>query len=82
MEKVSLNGKWNLLGREQGEKNAEEIKLIATVPGVVQLDLANEGYLPKDLLVGMNIKETEKFENYEWWYERKFIAPKERKKHK
>lgn len=77
MKRISLNGIWNLKGKEQG-LDCKTIELSATVPGVVQLDLANAGFLPKDLLVGMNIKETEKFESYEWWYEKKFVAPEEK----
>ena len=48
------------------------------MPGCVQLDLSREVYLPKDLYLGENIKETEKFEDWEWQYERTFTAPEER----
>ncbi len=72
MERISLNGIWRLTGREQGDESARKISVDAHVPGNVQLDLAAGGYLPSDLFYGENIRETEKFEGYEWWYEREF----------
>ncbi len=75
---ISLNGKWQLTGRPQETPNSSKIEISAVVPGCVQLDLAREGFLPKDLFMGENILETEKYEDWEWWYERKFISPKER----
>lgn len=79
MKTISLNGKWKLTGRMQNHKCDEPISLTATVPGCVQLDLSEHGYLPNDLFMGENILKAEEFENYEWWYERSFTAPKERK---
>ncbi len=76
MKIYSLNGKWSLKGKPQ-ESESGYINLSANVPGEVQLDLSESGYLPKDLYKGMNITETEKFEEYEWWYEKKFFAPEE-----
>ena len=78
MKKISLNGKWRLIGRPEGNENAEKIEINAIVPGNVQLDLSRAGYLPNDLYMGENILETEKFEGYEWWYETEFEAPTER----
>ena len=78
MKTISLNGVWNLLGQRQEGDGKEKINIPATVPGVVQLDLSKAGYLPEDLFMGMNITETEKFEDWEWWYERTFTAPEER----
>ena len=78
MKEYSLNGIWSLEGSKQGKKNSKKIKIEAQVPGCVQLDLAENGYLPKDLYMGENIKETEKYEDYEWWYKREFDAPDER----
>ncbi len=75
MKTISLNGAWQLTGREQEGADRGLLSLTATVPGCVQLDLSREGYLPADLFMGENIKETEKFEGYEWWYERTFLAP-------
>lgn len=77
MKTISLNGEWRLKGRDQ-EKGGDFIELKASVPGEVQLDLSAAGYLPKDLFFGKNIKETEKFEGWEWIYERAFTAPEER----
>ena len=79
MKTTSLNGIWNLKGRKQDEANENFISLNAKVPGCVQLDLSNEGYLPEDLFMGENILEAEKYEEYEWWYERSFTAPKQKK---
>ena len=79
MKSISLNGVWNLRGKEEGVCDTPVISIPATVPGCVQLDLSENGYLPKDLYMGENIKKTEDFENYEWWYERSFDAPTERK---
>jgi len=78
MKTISLNGNWKLRGCLQESDTTNMIELDAVVPGCVQLDLSEAGYLPKDLYMGENIRETEKFEGYEWWYERKFIAPDER----
>lgn len=75
MKTISLNGIWNLAGRDVTAIDSEKIKLKAEVPGCVQLDLSREGYLPSDLYRGENITETEKFEYYEWWYEKTFTAP-------
>ncbi len=77
MKSISLNGTWSLKGREQ-EPGGDYINLSASVPGEVQLDLSAAGYLPKDLFMSKNIKETEKYESWEWWYERSFTAPEER----
>ena len=78
MKEISLNGKWNLRGRRQGTSDSL-LELSAKVPGCVQLDLSDAGILPKDLFFGENIRETEKYEDYEWWYEKSFTAPLEKK---
>ena len=78
MESISLNGTWKLKGQNQAIKDGEAISLIAKVPGCVQLDLSREGYLPSDLFMGENILKAEKYESYEWWYEKSFNAPKTR----
>ena len=79
MKTISLNGTWQLRGQREEALDKKPLSLTATVPGCVQLDLSREGYLPEDLYMGMNILETEKFEDYEWWYERTFTAPEEKK---
>ena len=75
MKPISLNGAWALWGKPQNDPDASPIRMRATVPGMVQLDLAENGFLPKDLYLGENITKTEAFEDWEWWYERKFTAP-------
>lgn len=77
MKTITLNGEWRLSGKPQ-ESEDKPLVLKAEVPGCVQLDLSREGYLPEDLYLGENIKETEKFEDWEWRYERTFTAPDER----
>ena len=77
MKTISLNGIWQLSGKPQ-EQDVDKITLSAEVPGCVQLDLSREGILPKDLFMGENILEAEKYEDWEWWYTRKFTAPEER----
>ena len=78
MKQISLNGIWQLRGRRQGAESEKFISLDAKVPGCVQLDLSEAGYLPRDLFMGENILEAEKYEDHEWFYERKFAAPCER----
>ena len=81
MTTVSLNGKWTLRGKKEGAPESEMITLSAEVPGCVQLDLSREGYLPADLYMGENIKEAERFESYEWWYETSFECPEGKNVH-
>ena len=77
MEQISLNGIWKLWGQPQ-EDTGDPIVLKGTVPGCVQLDLSEAGYLPRDLYIGENILQAEKYETWQWWYERKFNAPDNR----
>ncbi len=77
MEQISLNGIWKLWGQPQ-EDTGDPIVLKGTVPGCVQLDLSEAGYLPRDLYIGENILQAEKHETWQWWYERKFNAPDNR----
>ena len=79
MKTKSLNGIWNLKGKQQNLDSTELISISAEVPGCVQLDLSKNGYLPDDLFMGENIRKAEKYEDHEWWYERKFDAPDEKK---
>ena len=81
---MDLNGKWKLYYAPQGENKLSSVfdlkksgipSVDATVPGNVELDLSAAGILPEDLFKGMNILEAEKYENYEWWYEKTFSAP-------
>ena len=77
MKTISLNGVWNLKGKRQTE-SGEWISIPASVPGCVQLDLSENGFLPDDLYMGENILQAEKYEDYEWIYERTFEAPEQR----
>lgn len=79
METIILNGIWSLRGKPQEDPLATDISLEATVPGCAQLELSKAGYLPSDLFMGENIRETEKYEEYEWTYSRTFIAPENKK---
>ena len=79
MKRLDLCGKWLLWGRCERDARKTIAPLTAIVPGMVQLDLSREGILPEDLFMGMNITETEKYEDYEWWYEKTFAAPQEKK---
>ncbi|MBE6551430.1 MAG: glycoside hydrolase family 2 [Ruminococcaceae bacterium] len=79
MKTISLNGKWQLSGKPQGSDAEKPISLEGSVPGCVQYDLSMQGYLEKDIYMGENIIAAEKYESYEWWYERRFDAPDERK---
>ena len=81
---MNLNGNWRLYYSLQDSikvsdvtelKNSGIPSLEATVPGNVELDLSKAGILPEDLFKGMNILKAEEFENYEWWYEKAFVAP-------
>ena len=49
MKKISLNGKWKLSFRPEGDLAFNNIETEATVPGTGQLDLSRAGYLPEDL---------------------------------
>ena len=81
---MNLNGTWKLYYSLQDSvkvsdvtelKNSGISAIDATVPGNVELDLSAAGILPEDLFKGMNILQAEKYENYEWWYEKSFTAP-------
>lgn len=74
MERISLNGIWQLRGRDQIDGTGE-VLVDAQVPGMAQLTLSECGILPGDLFMGENLREMERYERYEWWYERTFEAP-------
>lgn len=76
-----LNGKWKLYFYDASKINISspsdiELKkqksINCSVPGNVELDLAASGFLPENIFKGMNIKQGEKFETFDWWYEKKF----------
>ena len=76
----SLNGEWKLYYFNQLEYNPESPSGLGkicepigcTVPGNVELDLSRQGVLPEDLYYGMNMKQCEKYETCQWWYEKEF----------
>ncbi len=72
-EKFSLNGQWSLRYRDR--LGTDENTLPATVPGNVELDLQRAGLLPDDLFYGENILLAERYETYDWTYEREFDCP-------
>ena len=76
MKIISLCGLWKISGKPQNAKDSGVITMEGTVPGCVQLDLSENGHLPRDLYMGKNMLEAENFEGYEWTYERKFTLEK------
>ena len=82
-KKMNLNGQWKLYFYPCYEKEISSVQELnesglkpidALVPGNVELDLSRAGILPEDLFKGMNILQAEKYESYDWWYEKEFIA--------
>ena len=72
MKRMSLCGTWQLRGRDQKGIDEAEIALDAKVPGLAQMTLSENGIVPRDLYMGENIRSLEKYESYEWWYDRDF----------
>ena len=72
MKRISLCGTWQLRGRDQKGIDEAEIALDAKVPGLAQMTLSENGIVPRDLYMGENIRSLEKYESYEWWYDRDF----------
>ena len=82
MEKIKISGKWRLYYFEQYERNEVSPadlygreSIPCTVPGNVELELINQGILPEDIYMGQNIRLTEAYEKYKWWYETKITMP-------
>ncbi len=78
---LNLSGKWKLyyydsdevLVSSPKELQNESVNCVnATVPGNVELDLANSGIIPKELFKGMATVENYKLEAHDWWYEKEF----------
>lgn len=78
---IELNSVWRLYPIEKSGavKTPQELAdyrfIPAKVPGNVELDMIEDGMLPKDIFKGMNITSAEKYELYDWWYETTFITP-------
>ena len=80
MKTISLNGLWTLRGKPEWKSSDWEFTCTdASVPGCAQLELSRLGIIPEDIYMGENIRETEKYEDWEWEYSRTFVAPEERK---
>jgi len=82
---LSLDGVWYLRGFKPGEgekKGAykEDYKtdgwIKARVPGVVHLDLLENGLIP-DPFYGLNEEKVRWVEEMEWWYRREFDLPED-----
>ena len=74
MKQISLNGTWRLHGADMTGRSEEKIDLAATVPSMAQVTLMEAGILPEDIYMGQNIIETERYETFEWWYDRTFTV--------
>ncbi len=83
MEKIVLDGNWQLTCFPEGEHKVEHpddlaqagVQAIpAQVPGNVELDLVHAGLLPEPFYAD-NIHRLRPYEFYEWWYTREFDVP-------
>lgn len=78
---INLNGDWKLYPIEKCGEVTEPNQLHqkkaikAKVPGNTELDLIEAGLLPAEIFKGENIRQAEKYELYDWWYEKKFTTP-------
>ena len=80
---VSLNGTWSLYYYDADKifvSGPLDLKqqgigcIPATVPGNVEVSLAEAGVIPKELYKGMATKNNQQWEAYDWWYETVFQA--------
>ena len=71
MKITSLNGVWKLKCFPYKQEEPAYV-INGKVPGNVQLDLSESGYLPEDLFMGNNILKTEELEGWDFEYEREF----------
>ena len=82
MQKYKISSDWKLYYFPQYEREISlnnicgKTAIDATVPGNVELDLMRVGLLPEDLYKDENVRLTEQYELYEWWYETEFVMPK------
>lgn len=90
-KKISLNGKWDLyyylndsefIDSREDLENKDAEKIDAIVPGNVELDLARAGIIDSDLFKGMATEKNEKWERYDWWYEKTFLLDEDIKNRK
>ncbi|MDY5230946.1 MAG: glycoside hydrolase family 2 protein [Eubacteriales bacterium] len=71
MDRISLNGKWNLIGTSP---NNEKLNLTANVTGCALNDIINSdtGKTLGDIFYRDNAERYQKFERYSWVYSRAF----------
>lgn len=74
MQKIRLDGAWDLSTRPEGGPDQAWVKTPAQVPGNVEIDLMKAGQLP-DLFFGDHILKVRPLEFHEWRYERTFSLP-------
>ena len=70
MNRIDLNGKWMLCGKDG---NGKDFELSATVPGCVHTDLWDNGII-KDIFFRDNSKDIQWIENKDFAYKRNFIV--------
>ena len=80
MKKYSLDGNWKLFYEDNYSDDAGEIT--AVVPGNVELDFIRAGLLPEDIFYAQNIRLAEKFETYDFTYEKTFKVKNPENKYK
>ena len=78
IDKIVLNGVWQLCGRQEKIGRDPEIfrdgafKITdAAVPGNIELELCRAGWTP-DPFVGTNSNAYRKYESWEGWFEKAF----------
>lgn len=75
---MNLCGEWKLYYSSDALLQTGEpekyglVPLPGRVPSNVEIDLAEAGLLPKDIAHKDGLKQAEKYEKYQWWYEREF----------
>ena len=72
MNTLSLNGTWILSG--SNPDTGEKLSLNASVPGSVLNDIVNADIEKCDIFYRDNSQRFEKYENWDWHYEREFDA--------
>lgn len=78
-DKLSLNGEWRMYYYSDKDFSVDIPEMpdgvdsvSATVPGNVEISLAEAGVIDKELFKGMKTEENRKFEEYHWWYTKDF----------
>ncbi len=72
--KLDLAGEWSLTGTpEAGAVATREVKMAATVPGNIEIDLQTAGIID-DPFYGCNAVQVRPFEYYRWRFEREFVC--------